>query len=67
MSKRNALRQNKRSHLLAYLFPKTVSTCVEDKQQQQSRESMTTKCHLGQFSLTSNVSGKHELPPFMLH
>lgn len=66
MSKRNALRQNKRSHLLAYLFPKTVSTCVEDKQQQHSRESMTIKCHQKQFSVTSSVSGKHELPPLTL-
>jgi len=67
MSKRNALHQNERSLLLAYLFPKTISTYVEDKQQQHRRESMTRKCHWKQFSLTSNVSGKCELPPLTLH
>lgn len=59
MSKRNALHLNKRSHLLAYLFLKADSTCAEDKQQQQNRESMDIKCNLEQFSVTFNGSGEH--------
>jgi len=59
MSKRNAVCQNKISHLLAYLFLKTDSVCVEDKQQQQTRVSINIKCHLEHFSVTSSVSGEH--------
>lgn len=59
MSKRNAICQNKISHLLAYLFLKTDSTCVENKQQQQMRVLMNIKCHLEHFSVVSNVNGEH--------
>lgn len=58
MSNKNVLHPNKRSHLLAHLSTKTIFTCVEDKQQQQSKDSMTTKCCVGQYSVTWNVSGK---------
>lgn len=52
---------------IGLLFPKIVSTCAEVKQQHQSWESMTTKCHLGQFFVTSSVRGKHELSLLTLH